>query len=89
MSYKLFVILALKRSERAVADLEEKRRAAEEEAAAIVKAKEEAEARRLEVEELAKKNELEKEQMVCRLKEYFLCLSLKAPMLLFLNIFRK
>ena len=58
-------ILALKKSEEAVADLEEKRRAAEEEAALIIKAKEEAETKRLEVEELAKKNELEKEQMVC------------------------
>ena len=63
--HKLFFVSALKKSEEAVAVLEEKRRAAEDEAAAFVKAKEEAEKKRLEVEELAKQNELEKEQMVC------------------------
>lgn len=55
----------MKKSEQAVLELEEKRRIAEEEATAIIKAKEDAEAKRLEVEELAKKNELEKELMVC------------------------
>lgn len=61
----VYFVSALKKSEQAVLDLEEKRRIAQEEAAAIIKAKEEAEAKRVEVEELAKKNELEKEQMVC------------------------
>ena len=55
----------MKKSEQAVIELEEKRRVAQEEAAALVRAKEEAESKRIEVEELARKNELEKEQMVC------------------------
>ena len=63
----LISVLALKKSEAAVSELEEKRRLAEEEAANIIKAKQEAEEKRKEVEELAKKNELEKEQMVCQI----------------------
>ena len=59
-----FVFSALKKSEESVIELEEKRKLAAQEALAIVKAKEEADAKRLEAEELARIDALEKEQMV-------------------------
>ena len=58
------LISALKASEKTVSDLEEKRRKAEEEALAIQKQREEAEARRIAFEEEAEKNKMEKEEMV-------------------------